>query len=126
MVFEDESDDYSERLFEYFADGTAVAPVVWPLEVSNVLLTAVKRDRLSSAEANHYYHLISALPVTVEAAPRSLEGHSEVFHLGAQYVLSSYDASYLALAMDLGLPLATLDDGLRSAAGTAGVPLFGQ
>ncbi|HXC65700.1 MAG TPA: type II toxin-antitoxin system VapC family toxin, partial [bacterium] len=37
--------------------------------------------------------------------------------------LSTYDASYLALSMRLGLPLATQDASLAKAAKKVGVPL---
>jgi predicted nucleic acid-binding protein len=45
-------------------------------------------------------------------------------HLARAHNLSSYDASYLELAMRLGLPLATLDDKLKTAAKAVGVSLF--
>jgi predicted nucleic acid-binding protein len=38
--------------------------------------------------------------------------------------LSAYDTGYLALASQLGLPLATLDKKNRNAASRVGVPLF--
>lgn len=44
-----------------------------------------------------------------------------VMDLARAYELSAYDAAYLELALRLGLPLATLDVRLRSAAERAGV-----
>ena len=41
--------------------------------------------------------------------------------MARRYRLSSYDASYLELALRVGLPLATLDDVLRKTATKAGV-----
>jgi hypothetical protein len=38
--------------------------------------------------------------------------------------LSAYDACYLELALRLGLPLATLDAGLKAAAVAAAVPIY--
>jgi len=37
-----------------------------------------------------------------------------------------YDAAYLDLALRLGLPLATQDDALRTAASRVGVKIFGR
>ena len=125
MCFEDEHDEYAEKLFEFFADRTAIAPEIWPLDVSNSLLTSVKRNRLAKAEANHFFYLVSALPVEISAAGTSLERYAKVFELAGEYRLSSYDAAYLALAMDRGLPLATLDRDLIAAAEAAGTSLFG-
>jgi predicted nucleic acid-binding protein len=44
--------------------------------------------------------------------------------LARRYRLSSYDASYLELAMREAVPMATLDEDLRRAASKAGVRLF--
>jgi len=59
--------------------------------------------------------------VEQEPADRML---NEIFALAREHQLSTYDASYLDLAMRRGLPLATLDKSLRRAAGRCGVPLF--
>jgi len=39
--------------------------------------------------------------------------------------LTAYDAAYLELAIRRGLPLASLDDKLKTAAQAVGVPLYG-
>jgi predicted nucleic acid-binding protein len=48
----------------------------------------------------------------------------ELFSLGWKHGFSGYDASYLSLAMTMGLPLATLDEKMKIAAGNAGVSLL--
>jgi predicted nucleic acid-binding protein len=48
---------------------------------------------------------------------------SVVLELARTQHLSSYDAAYLELAMREGIPLATMDDDLRAAAGRVGVLL---
>jgi len=45
--------------------------------------------------------------------------------LARDHGVSAYDAAYLELAMRRGLPLATLDDKLKIAAQSVGVPLYG-
>jgi predicted nucleic acid-binding protein len=40
------------------------------------------------------------------------------------YNRSAYDAADLELAIRLGLPLASIDDGLKAAAGSAGIVEF--
>jgi predicted nucleic acid-binding protein len=44
--------------------------------------------------------------------------------LGRTHGLTSYDAAYLELAMRRGLPMATLDKELKSAASKVGVELY--
>lgn len=48
----------------------------------------------------------------------------EVVRLAREYHLSTYDASYLDLAMRLGAPLATQDEGLRRVAARCGVKVM--
>lgn len=49
---------------------------------------------------------------------------SETMQLARAHHLSAYDASYLELAIRLGLPLACLDGKLRAAARATGVAEF--
>jgi predicted nucleic acid-binding protein len=49
---------------------------------------------------------------------------SSTLNLARRYKLSSYDASYLELALRQGVALATLDTDLRKAAKKAGVEIF--
>jgi predicted nucleic acid-binding protein len=46
-----------------------------------------------------------------------------LLEVGRRYGLTSYDAAYLTLALQLNLPLATLDRDLAAAAGLAEVAL---
>ena len=48
----------------------------------------------------------------------------EILRLARELRLTSYDALYVDLAQREGLPLATLDKGLRAAAAKAGVALL--
>lgn len=49
----------------------------------------------------------------------------EVSALASRHRLTTYDATYLELAIRLALPLATLDRRMRAAASAEGVPLLG-
>lgn len=113
--FEDEVSGYSNAVLERLADSQALAPAIWPLEVVNVLLVAQRKKRLTRGDAVRFIALLRSLPIIVEAeTPGRVMG--EIFNLAADANLSSYDASYLDLAMREGLPIATLDDALRKAA----------
>ena len=88
---------------------------IWPLEVGNVLLVAERKKRLSEADSTRFMALLSELPLLIDQEPpeRMLK---DILALAREHHISTYDASYLALAMRNGLPLATLDKGLRKAA----------
>lgn len=121
--FKDESNEYADMVLNSLQRSNAVVPPIWPLEVVNVLLVAERTKRLSEADSMRFLTLLNQLPITVE------EGQSEemmlrTLSLAREYGLSSYDASYLDLAMRRGLPIATFDKGLRAAAQKTQVPIF--
>jgi predicted nucleic acid-binding protein len=100
-----------------------VAPAVWPLEVANVLLVAERRRRITRAEAARFLELLGNLPVAVERTDEQ-NVLPVLLGLGREHRLSSYDASYLHLAMRERLRLATRDAALRAAARAVGVGWF--
>jgi predicted nucleic acid-binding protein len=117
--FEDEATPYSESVLEALADGEAFVPPIWSLEVANVLVVAERKKRLLPAQSLRFVELLQSLPITLEAEVRPLR---ELLGLAREQGLSSYDASYLDLAVRSGLPLASLDGPLLEAAGRFGVP----
>lgn len=124
-AFEDQTSPYTESVLEALSQGRAFVPVIWPLEVSNALLVAERRGRLTKADTTRYLSLLRQLPIEIEGEiPDRI--FAEVLHLAREQGLSSYDASYLDLAMRLDLPLATQDADLQQAAGRCGVAIFGK
>jgi predicted nucleic acid-binding protein len=120
--FKDESSRYADTILDSLVESTAVVPSIWPLEVVNVLLVAERRKRLSEADSIRFITLLSQLPISVEQVqPERVM--IEILALAREHKLSSYDASYLNLAMSKGLPIATLDKGLRIAAKKTQVPI---
>jgi len=121
--FEDEASEYAQSVLAGLQEAKALAPGIWPLEVGNVLLVAKRKKRLNEASQSRFLSLLRALPIqVVQESPERMLG--EILALAQEYQLSTYDASYLDLAMRLGLPLATADAALKGAAKRAGVALF--
>ena len=121
--FEDEENGYAEAVLDSLEEGEAVVPAVWPLEVGNALLAAERKKRLGKADVIRFLTLVSALAIMVEQEipERMLK---EIIALARDRHLSTYDASYLDLAMRLGLPLATQDGSLLNAAKKCRVPAY--
>lgn len=120
--FEDESNQYADKILDSLYENSALVPIIWPLEVVNVLLVAERRNRLSNAASGRFINLLTKLPIIV-ADDRPETRMSELLALSRINNLSSYDASYLQLAIKYGLPLATLDKRLREAAKSVEVPI---
>jgi predicted nucleic acid-binding protein len=121
--FTDENDDYATAILDKLPDLQAYVPNLWPLEVANALLVGERRKRTTPADAAHFLSILGTFPITVDHETVA-RAWVETMHLARAHNLSAYDASYLELAMRLGLPLASLDDKLKSAAKAVGVLLF--
>ncbi len=120
--FKDETNDYAEIILSRLTEATAVVPSIWPLEVVNVLFVAERQKRLSESDSVRFITLLSQLPIVVEyERPEMMK---ELLSLARANGLSSYDASYLDLAMRNGFPIATLDNKLINAAKKSDVPIL--
>lgn len=121
--FKDETDNYADAVLNKLEYSTAFVPCIWPLEVGNVLLVAERNKRLRQADSIRFIALLSELPIVVE--PESPDRMmNEIVSIARAYDLSTYDASYLDLAMRKGIPIATLDKGLLRAAKKSNVPVI--
>jgi predicted nucleic acid-binding protein len=119
-AFEDEAAAIADVAADRLADGFALVPSLWHFETAHAMTKAVRRDRLRPDEATAFLDRLSAFDIRTDALPpNGWRLHAE----SLRYDLSAYDTAYLLLALDRGLPLATLDRALSEAAARAGVPL---
>lgn len=121
--FPDEQGDYPQSVLESLAAMGAVVPSLWAFEVANALLMGERRKRSTPDETLTSINFIQSLPISVDGAAES-QAFGQTLHLARSHNLSVYDASYLELAIRRGLPLATLDKKLKTAAAAEGVALF--
>jgi len=96
-------------------------PSIWPLEMANVIVSALRRGRFPEHRIDEAVDYLAGLPVSVEQDPAEI---STLVGLATAYRLTADDAAYLELALRLGVPLATMDDGLLEAARSAGIPVL--
>lgn len=122
--FEDERTSATVSVLAQIEQNSAVAPTLWPLEVQNALVMAERRKRLDEVKRHQLTGFLAALPVTLDA-DTAAQSWTVTTHLAERYRLTVYDAAYLELAQRLSLPLATLDQELRAAGSSLGVPLLG-
>ena len=122
-VFSDQADAGTQELLGALTNHRARVPTLWWLEITNVLLKAEREGLLTSAETARFVSLLRRLPIDVDPSTPA-QASLGVLSLGRSHGLSSYDAAYLDLALRDGLPLATRDKALQSAAEQLGVRLL--
>ncbi len=100
-----------------------LAPPLLQLEIANALLVGERRKAVSEAQVVDFLHRFDQLPIRIDGDCASLR-RAAVMGLARQHGLSSYDASYLELALRSGASLATFDAALARAISAAGGAVF--
>jgi predicted nucleic acid-binding protein len=119
--FNDERDEYSDFTLDYCCKFRAVAPLLWKFEVTNTILIAEKRTRITSAKIIKIIDFLNSLPIDISNFDFPMY---EIMNTARVNNLTSYDATYLLTAMHEGLPIATKDKALIKACHNNGVPLL--
>ena len=124
-LFEDGSSSdlkYTDKVLSALADGDAIVPAIWTLEVTSVIVRAERVGVLSAEKSDAFLKMLSGLPIDTETDPQSpVNG---ILEIARRYKLSAYDASYLDLSIRHNIPLATLNADLRKASRKAGAKIF--
>lgn len=121
FLLEDEFDATAQSVLAEVRHAGAVVPSLWHFELFNGLAAAERRGRITQARIAHGLHGLGGL--RIETDNRPLDG-LHIIDIARRFTLSAYDSTYLWLAIELNLPLATRDERLSQAAREAGVVLF--
>ncbi len=112
---------YARKILALFQEPATLAlvPAVWPLEVGNVIARAEAKGLLQEARSAGFLSLLRDMAIEIDV--RSAEfALTDALQLARRHGLSTYDASYLELALRESMPLATNDAALRKALRKAG------
>ena len=102
----------------------AWVPALWRLEIGNVLEMGVRKGRTDAAFRDAALADLALLPITVDPET-DRHAWGATAKLAIRHRLTLYDAAYLELARRRSLPLATLDQDLRTAAAAEDIVLIG-
>ena len=86
-----------------------IVPVLWRYEFQNILATAIKAGQITPERALDVWQNVAEMLVENESEPSP----AKVIDLVAQYGITAYDAQFIALAMEMGIPCITEDRELR-------------
>jgi predicted nucleic acid-binding protein len=124
-VYSGETTEAIRRVFEQLQDNGAWVPGLWKLEVANILEMGVRRGRHDAAFRDDTLADLALLPISVDPET-DRQAWGATARLAERHRLTLYDAAYLEVAQRRGLPLATLDGELRTAACAEGVTVLGS
>ncbi len=124
LVLEDERTTAPDAAYDALRMPRSLpVPAHWWLEVSNGLLMAERRKRISQAGIAEAIAFIRNIPVSTDSETDS-RAVAQTLEMARQYQLTIYDAAYLELAIRTRAVLATLDKALGRAAEAAGVEVL--
>lgn len=123
--FEETQTPYANAVLEAISGGAEVhVPHIWPLEVTNALVKALRRRQITRDELFDYARQLASLRAQVDFEQAAERAFTDVLALAERYQLTTYDAAYLELAQRLKFPLASADTNLVQAAGATGIEVF--
>ena len=121
LFLPDEKSENIKKSFLKIEDSDEVyIPLLWWYEMSNVLTTAVKRNRLKHNDVLNINKLLSSFNFITDSIYGS-EYTEKLLELTQIYNLSAYDAAYLELAIRKQGSIGTLDKDLNAACIKAGL-----
>jgi predicted nucleic acid-binding protein len=122
-VLKDEKNAATDEILDKVVNEGAWVPALWRLEIANILRQAIKQRRLDKAGRDGAIASLANLDIAIDPDTNTF-AWSRTLELADRFGLTSYDASYLELAQRRTLPLATLDQELRTAGRKLGIPLL--
>lgn len=121
--FADEADDYADAVATSLVRTQAIVPAHWPLEVVNTLVVGERRGRSTQAQSSAFIGFLRSLRIVVDDTTAA-QAWGETCNIARSQSLASYDAAYLELAQRRAIPIATLDQQLKSAAMRLGIVAY--
>ena len=86
-----------------------IVPSIFYLECLNVLHIALRRNRINDTNFQEYLHILKNFPCKLDQFSSSCESVLSIAQLSNKFDITSYDASYLELALRHNAIMATHD-----------------
>lgn len=116
----DADPEVEARIDERLCSGFVLVPELWHAEVANAFRSALRDERVDEAFVIDVCEHLDQLDIRTDVVGAQIRRLALSAHA---HQLTAYDAAYLLLAKDRGMPLATCDRALARAARAAQVEL---
>lgn len=113
----------ANKLLKSLADSETSVPVLWHTEITNALLVAERRKIVTEAQVIDYLNRLKDLPILTDSIVM-VDHRDFIMSLAREYKLTTYDATYLDLALRSNATLATFDNDLANAMRKAGGKVY--
>jgi predicted nucleic acid-binding protein len=120
----DEATSSTRTLFDNMSGAKVWVPSLWRTEMANAMRSASRSGRISLQNALTSLEMLEQLNIQVADDELGQKSAQDILKFAHSHDISSYDAGYLYVAMQMQLPLATLDKNLRRAAKAAKIALL--
>ena len=112
-----------DAVWDILSAETAFVPDHWPNEIANALRGAVRTNRIRVEEIDAIVERVNVFDI-VFGAPTPIDEIGSLAKQALRHGLSPYDMTYIRLAHDHQLSLATVDREMRRAAATLNIRLL--
>jgi predicted nucleic acid-binding protein len=119
-LFDDERTAAAHAIMRRVVAQGALVPILWRLEVANVLRNAVRRGRCDEAYVDISLARLGRLAIRSDE-DTDRHAWNATLTLSREEGLTLYDAAYLELAIRKNVPLASCDQPLLAASGRRGI-----
>lgn len=111
------------EIYRSLPDHLLLVPSHWPFEVSNALRSRMKARMLSIGDFHSIMERLDQLSIEIQTPP-DLDEIGPLAQFALTHDLTTYDAAYVQLAYQRGVPLATHDGAMRTSAAKLNIPLL--
>ena len=115
-LVKDETTDAVESIMAPLLVTLSHVPTLWVYELASALRVAERKQRISESDINSYLEAIQLLMVDHHHPKTEM-----IVEISRTTGLTPYDASYIALCIQLELPLVTLDKKMKAVAEQLGI-----
>jgi predicted nucleic acid-binding protein len=119
-----EETDATRSTLETMEVAQALVPPLWRTEVANALRSAIRQGRISHEQTLAGLSMLDRFDIQIADVELGQNPPLDILHFALKHDVSAYDAGYLYMAINMRLPLATLDKNLRRAAASAKIELL--
>ena len=110
-------------IYEALSQVPVFVPSHWPLEIGNTLRPELRSRKLSVADFYLIMDEFDGVDIRVQSS-FELDEIGPLAQFAVAHDLTTYDAAYVQLALQLGASLATLDRAMRAAAAALNIPVL--